>query len=151
MRDKYCMNDPHNLKRFLEAQDREYSTALQEMKNGEKRSHWMWYIFPQLKGLGSSYNSEYYGIKDLSEAIAYLLNDTLSERLEEISHALLDLKSNNALLIMGSPDHYKLKSSMTLFSSVQGSNPLFEKVLIKFFEGKKSRRTLQILQDRKPT
>lgn len=145
------MKDAHNLKRFLDAQERDYSIALQEIKNGEKRSHWMWYIFPQIKGLGRSYNAEFYGINDLSEAIAYLLNDTLSERLEEISHALLDLKGNDALLIMGNPDHHKLKSSMTLFSSVPGSNPVFEKVLIKFFYGKKSRKTLQILQDRKLT
>jgi len=139
----------HNLKRFLDAQERDYSIALQEVKNGEKRTHWMWYIFPQLKGLGHSYNAEYYGIKDLSEAIAYLLNDTLRERLEEISHTLLDLKGNDALLIMGSPDHHKLKSSMTLFSSVPGSNPVFEKVLEKFFEKRKSRRTLKLLQERK--
>ncbi len=145
------MNDPHNLKRFLDAQERDYPIALHEIKNGEKQSHWMWYIFPQLKGLGRSYNAEYYGIKDLSEAIAYLLNDTLSERLEEISIALLELKSRDALKILGSPDHYKLKSSMTLFSSVPGSNPVFEKVLIKFFEGKKSRRTLEILKDTKFT
>ena len=143
------MYDPHNLKRFHDAQERDYSIALEEIKKGEKRSHWMWYIFPQLKGLGRSYNAEFYGINDLSEAIAYLLNDTLSERLEEISHALLDLKGNDALLIMGNPDHHKLKSSMTLFSSVPGSNPVFEKVLIKFFQGRKSRKTLEILNKEK--
>ncbi len=143
------MKDPHNLKRFLDAQEQDYPIALEEIKNSEKRSHWMWYIFPQLKGLGRSYNAEYYGIKDLSEAIAYLLDDTLSERLEEISSALLELKSNDALKIMGSPDHHKLKSSMTLFSSIPGANPVFEKVLSKFFEGSKSRRTIQILQERK--
>ena len=142
------MIDLYNLKRFLDAQERDYPTALQEIKNGKKQSHWMWYIFPQLKGLGRSYYADYYGIKDLSEAIAYLENDTLRERLEEISNALLELKDNDALKIMGNPDHHKLKSSMTLFSSVPGSNPVFEKVLIKFFEGRKSRRTLEMLQER---
>ncbi|MFN4763706.1 DUF1810 domain-containing protein [Gillisia sp. Q332] len=141
------MKDQYNLQRFLDAQKHDYSIALQEIKNGRKQSHWMWYIFPQLKGLGCSYNADYYGIADLSEAIAYLENKTMRERLEEISKALLEIIDNDALLIMGNPDHHKLKSSMTLFSSVPGSNPVFEKVLIKFFEGRKSRRTLKILQE----
>ncbi len=143
------MKDPHNLKRFLDAQERDYPIALKEIKNGSKQSHWMWYIFPQLKGLGQSHNADYYGIIDLSEAIAYLENETLRERLEEISNAVLDLKDDNALRIMGTPDHHKLKSSMTLFSMVPDSSEVFAKVLEKFFEGKKSRRTLQILKDRK--
>ena len=142
------MKDPHNLKRFLDAQEQDYLIALQEIKNGKKQSHWMWYIFPQLKGLGRSYNADYYGIQDLSEAKAYLENDTLRARLEEISQALLELNGNDALLIMGNPDHHKLKSSMTLFSSVPGSDPVFEKVLIKSFEGRKSRRTLELIQER---
>lgn len=140
------MKDPHNLKRFLDVQERDYPIALQEIKKGEKRTHWMWYIFPQLKGLGRSYNADYYGIKDLSEAKAYLENDTLKERLEEISSVFLSLESNDALKIMGSPDHYKLKSSMTLFSAVPGSSPVYEKVLVKFFEGRKSGRTVARLK-----
>ena len=106
----------------------------------------MWYIFPQLKGLGRSYNAEYYGINDLSEAKAYLENDTLRERLEEISNALLEVESNDVLKIMGTPDHHKLKSSMTLFSLVPGSNPIFIQLLNKFFEGKTCIRTIQIIQ-----
>jgi uncharacterized protein (DUF1810 family) len=142
------MKDQYHLQRFLDAQKHDYSIALHEIKNGRKHSHWMWYIFPQLKGLGRSYNADYYGITDLSEAIAYLENETLRERLEETSKALLEIIGNDALLIMGNPDHHKLKSCMTLFSSVPGSNPVFKKVLIKFFEGRKSRRTLKILQER---
>lgn len=145
---KNIMVDLYNLQRFLDAQDQDYLTALQEIKNGKKYSHWIWYIFPQLVGLGSSYNSEYYGIKDLSEAKTYLENDKLRERLEEISSALLDHNENDALKIMGSPDHGKLKSSMTLFSSVPGSNPVFENVLIKYFKGWKSRRTLELIRER---
>jgi uncharacterized protein (DUF1810 family) len=105
----------------------------------------MWYIFPQLKGLGQSHNSYFYGISDLSEAKAYLANPLLGERLIEIAGALLDLESNDALDIMGTPDHYKLKSSMTLFSSVPNSNAIFTKVLEKFFQGRMSRRTLKLL------
>lgn len=139
------MKDPHNLKRFLDAQERDYHIALQEIKNGEKRSHWMWYIFPQLKGLGKSYNSSFYGIKDLSEATAYLADPLLGERLVEISKALFKLDSNDALEIMGSPDHFKLKSCMTLFSLVVNSDPIFTQVLDKYFQGRMSRRTLKLL------
>ena len=139
------MKDLHGLKRFLDAQQRDYPIALNEIKNGRKQSHWIWYIFPQLKGLGRSYNADYYGINDLSEAKAYLANPLLGERLIEISGALLDLKSNDALEIMGTPDHYKLKSSMTLFSSIPNSDPIFTQVLEKFFQGGMSRRTLELL------
>jgi len=135
----------YNLIRFIEAQESDYKIALSEIKNGRKQSHWMWYIFPQLKGLGQSYNSDFYGINNLSETEAYLANPILGERLIEISGALLDLESNNALDIMGTPDHYKLKSSMTLFSSVPNSNAIFTKVLEKFFQGRMSRRTLKLL------
>lgn len=140
------MKNPHNLQRFLDAQERDYPIAFQEIQNGRKQSHWIWYIFPQLKGLGRSNYSNFYGIKDLAEAEAYLKNETLRERLEEISGALLELEDDDALRIMGSPDHHKLKSSMTLFSSVPGSAQVFAKVLEKFFDGKKSRRTIQKLR-----
>lgn len=135
----------YNLKRFSEAQERDYSIALNEIKNGKKQSHWMWYIFPQLKGLGRSSTSSFYGIKDLSEAKAYLNDPLLKARLIEISKALLDLESTDALSILGTPDHYKLKSSMTLFSLVPDSDPIFTEVLDKFFQGKLSRRTLKLL------
>jgi uncharacterized protein (DUF1810 family) len=135
----------YNLNRFIEAQESDYKIALREIKNGRKQSHWMWYIFPQLKGLGKSHNSDFYGINDISEAKAYLANPLLEERVIKIAGTLLDLKSNDALDIMGTPDHYKLKSSMTLFSSVPNSNHIFTQVLGKFFQGKMSRRTLELL------
>lgn len=137
--------DNHYLQRFKDAQERDYEIALGEIKNGKKQSHWMWYIFPQLKGLGSSSASNFYGLKDLSEAIAYLSEPILEYRLREISKALLILGSSDALIVMGSPDHFKLKSSMTLFSLVPNSDPIFTKVLEKFFQGRMSRRTLKLL------
>ncbi len=140
------MNDNFNLQRFKDAQDRDYEIALREIKNGRKQSHWMWYVFPQLKGLGQSYNSDFYSLKDLTEATAYLSDPLLGERLMEISKALFNLESNDALEVMGSPDHFKLKSSMTLFSLVPNSYPIFTQVLDKFFQGRMSRRTLKLLK-----
>ena len=106
----------HDLSRFLEAQESDYETALTEIKNGRKTTHWIWYIFPQLKDLGSSPNAKYYGIENLDEAKAYLKNETLRERLLEISQALLELEDDNIKRIMGSAiDARKLLSSMTLF------------------------------------
>lgn len=139
------MNDKFNLQRFKKAQERDYEIALREIQNGRKQSHWMWYIFPQLKGLGQSHFSSFYGIKDLSEATAYLADPLLGERLVEISKALYSLESNDALEIMGTPDHFKLQSSMTLFSLVPNSDPIFSQVLDKFFQGRMSRRTLKLL------
>src|SRR5690606_22826525 len=121
----------------------------QEMKNGRKQSHWMWYIFPQLRGLGRSDFSDYYGIADLIEAEKYLKNPTLHIRLEEITNVLLRLNENDALLIIGDPDHHKLKSSMTLFSTVPNSSAVFEKVLEKVFQGKKCKRTVEMLEKNK--
>jgi uncharacterized protein (DUF1810 family) len=134
-----------DLKRFLDAQQRDYATALIEIKAGHKRSHWMWYIFPQVTGLGFSEMSKRFAIKDLPEATAYLHHPVLGARLIEISKALLTLSGNNATTIMGSPDDMKLRSSMTLFSVVPVADPVFEAVLKKFFGGKKDQATLQLL------
>lgn len=134
-----------SLERFIEAQERDYSIALSEIKNGRKRSHWMWYIFPQVKGLGFSGTSRFYGIDNLKEAKEYLEHPVLGKRLIEISNELIHLKTNDAHAILGSPDDLKLKSSMTLFSLVPQSDPVFEKVLDKFFNGQKDEKTLQIL------
>ena len=135
-----------DLQRFLDAQESDYPTALSEIRRGHKSSHWMWYIFPQLKGLGQSPTSEYYGIHGLEEAREYLAHPLLGARLKEISEALLQLDTNDALQVMGSPDHQKLRSSMTLFSRA-GDDPVFEKVLQKFFEGKPDPRSLKMLED----
>lgn len=134
-----------SLQRFLDAHNKDYETALSEIKTGRKRSHWMWYIFPQIHGLGFSEISKLYSIKSLEEAEEYLHHPVLGKRLIEISKALLDLPSNNAHDIFGSPDDAKLKSSMTLFSSLPGTDPVFESVLEKFFYGEKDEKTLAII------
>lgn len=138
------MND---LKRFLEAQSDDYQRALSEIRNGSKRSHWMWYIFPQIAGLGFSYTSKFYAIKDQGEAESYLAHPTLGGRLIEISNALLEIEDRTANQIFGSPDDLKLKSSMTLFGALENTNPVFQKVLDKYFSGAKDQRTLAALSE----
>ena len=135
----------YNLERFIDAQQRDYATALNEINNGRKQSHWMWYIFPQLQGLGYSSTSKYFALKDMDEAEAYLKHPLLNSRLIEICNALLQLKTNDAHKIFGSPDDLKLKSSMTLFSEVPNANPVFQSVLDKYFNGRKDDKTLQLL------
>src|SRR6476469_7431294 len=112
------MPDEYNLKRFIDAQATSYANALSEIKNGRKRSHWMWYIFPQIQGLGFSETSRYYAIKDIDEAEEFLKDPVLGPRLLKICNELLQLRSNDAHSIFGSPDDLKLKSSMTLFSAL---------------------------------
>ncbi|TYZ05891.1 DUF1810 domain-containing protein [Hymenobacter lutimineralis] len=135
-----------NLQRFLDAQQRDYATALAEIRAGRKRSHWMWYIFPQIQGLGYSETARFYAIQNRQEAEAYLQHPVLGPRLVEISEALLALESNDATRIMGSPDDMKLRSSMTLFGALAGANPVFQRVLDKLFEGEQDQKTLQILR-----
>ena len=134
-----------NLQRFLDAQKSSYQTALSEIKNGKKRSHWMWYIFPQIQGLGFSETSKFYAIKDVSEAEDYLQHPVLSARLIEISTVAAQLSANNATQVFGSPDDMKLKSSMTLFAALDQSDSVFQQVLNKFFGGKQDVQTLQII------
>lgn len=136
----------YDLSRFLKAQERYYDTALLEIRSGRKRSHWIWYIFPQVKGLGFSSTSEFYGIDGLAEAKAYMENETLRRRLIEISEALLSLELSDAGVVMGYPDDLKLRSSMTLFGEAAPEEKVFLKVLDKFFGGKKDERTLEILK-----
>lgn len=133
----------HSLERFIEAQKRDYETALQEIKNGRKRSHWIWYIFPQVKGLGFSPTSEYYGIDGMKEAKAYWENDYLRAHLLEITQALLVLDESDPTEVMGYPDDLKLRSSMTLFSLVAKDEPVFQSVLDKYFGGEPDVQTLQ--------
>jgi uncharacterized protein (DUF1810 family) len=135
----------YDLSRFLKAQSEDYAAALAEIKAGRKRSHWMWYIFPQIDGLGFSSTSKYYAIADIKEAAAYLADPTLGPRLIEISSALLELRGNNATEIFGAPDDMKLRSSMTLFSRVENGDAVFAAVLDKFFAGAPDKRTLDIL------
>lgn len=132
-----------NLERFIKAQENSYNQALNEIKMGEKKTHWMWYIFPQIKGLGFSEISNYYAIEDLDEATAYLENKILKQRLIEISKALLKLETNNPIEIFGVIDSIKLKSSMTLFSLVSNES-IFENILEKFYEGEKDEKTIEL-------
>jgi uncharacterized protein (DUF1810 family) len=141
------MTKENKLKRFIEAQEADYQIALSEIKNGRKQSHWMWYIFPQIHGLGLSETSKFYAIINIKEAEEFLMHPILGERLIEICNKLLELKSNDANKIFGSPDDLKLQSSMTLFSSLHNSNPVFQSVLEKFFNGKKDNKTLQIITE----
>lgn len=135
----------YDLERFLKAQKMDYDTALAEIRSGQKRSHWIWYIFPQILGLGRSEIAVYYSIKDRGEAVAYMQDPVLREHLLEISEALLKLQSNDPLRVMGFPDNLKLKSSMTLFAEVAPEYSVFQKVLDKYFGGEKDLRTLSIL------
>lgn len=130
------------LQRFIEAQNDSYDQALKEIRNGRKLTHWIWYIFPQMKGLGFSYNSEYYGIASLQEAKDYLENELLRKRLFEITESLLMHKGKDIESIMVDIDAMKLKSSMTLFDAVQPGG-IFGEVLDEFYGGERCRRTLE--------
>ena len=131
--------------RFIKAQENSYNHALEEIKNGRKKSHWIWYIFPQLKGLGSSEISKYYSIRSRNEAEEYIKHPVLGSRLIEISNELLKLDTNSADDVMGWPDNMKLKSSMTLFALVS-DNDIFRRVLDKFFDGEMDEFTVQNLK-----
>ncbi len=136
---------PNTLDRFTEAQARNYHDALTEIRSGRKRSHWMWYVFPQIQGLGFSETARFYALQDAREAAAYLAHPVLGPRLREISHALLGLDSTNARAIMGSPDDLKLRSCMTLFATLPGADPVFQQVLDRFYGGARDEQTLRIL------
>ena len=136
---------PHNLQRFLSAQEYDYSIALREIQNGRKQSHWIWYIFPQIKGLGSSYQSQFYGIANRQEAEAYLAEPTLNARLREITLALLEHKDKTAQQILGDIDAKKVLSSMTLFDAIT-PNDIYADALNTFFAGKRCNQTLEYLQ-----
>ncbi len=136
-------------KRFVEAQDSGwsgYAQALKEIRGGRKMSHWIWYVFPQMKGLGRSYNSNYYGIMSLAEAEACLAHELLGQRLREISSALLSVEGKTAQEILGKPDDMKVCSCMTLFDLV-APDDVFAEVLNKYYDGKRCRRTLRMLEN----
>lgn len=135
----------YDLERFLKGQARNYESALREIREGCKRSHWMWYVFPQIQGLGFSSTAQYYAIRDIGEARAYLQHPVLRERLLEISNALLALDTHNASEVFGWPDDLKLRSSMTLFAEAEPECDVFQKVLDQYFQGRKDERTLEIL------
>ena len=137
------MVSSNNLSRFIEAQENTYSDALSEIRNGRKRTHWMWFIFPQIKGLGNTQMSVKYSINDINEAIFYINHPILGNRLKEITGELLKIKDKSALDIFGSPDDKKLKSCMTLFS-IASQDSIFRQVLSQFFNSEKDGKTLDI-------
>lgn len=141
------MVEEPNLTRFLTAQATDYDQALAEIRAGRKRSHWMWYIFPQLAGLGYSSLAQLYGINGLQEAADYLAHPVLGSRLVAIAHALLGIEGKTATQIMGTPDDLKLRSSMTLFNAVEPTNPVFQAVLDKYYNGEPDPRTLTALKN----
>lgn len=137
-----------NLDRFIDAHNDDYTRALNEVKRGRKLTHWMWYIFPQIAGLGMSETAQYYEIKSLDEARAYLNNELLRSHLIEISNALLELYTNDPVEVFGDVDSLKLKSSMTLFSYIS-DNEIFNKVIDKYFNGNKDLTTVSICEEMK--
>lgn len=140
------MNDPFNLERFVEAQAAAYQQALAEIRAGHKRSHWMWFIFPQIAGLGSSPASKHFAIKSRAEAEAYLAHPVLGVRLLECTGALLALQAHSASEVFGPPDDLKLKSSMTLFAGVSAPRSIFERVLDTFFAGQRDANTVRLME-----
>ena len=133
------------LDRFLDAQRGDYAAALAEVRRGRKTSHWMWYIFPQIAGLGQSSTARYYSIRDLEEAREYYAHPVLGQRLREISGVLLELRGSDPVAVFGGIDSMKLKSSMTLFAMAAPDDPIFQQVLDKYYGGEQDALTLRIL------
>jgi uncharacterized protein (DUF1810 family) len=139
--------DPFDLGRFTSAQERVYETVLAELRSGWKRSHWMWYIFPQIAGLGHSSTSKHYAIKSIEEAQAYLNHPILGARLVECAEAVLAVQGRSVSQIFGYPDDMKLKSSMTLFAAVaEDPHSVFVRILEKYFHGEQDGMTLHQLK-----
>lgn len=138
-----------DIERFRKPNEAAYKTALKEIKNGLKESHWIWYIFPQLKGLGMSHYSEFYGIEDLEEATNYLNDPILGTRLIEITESLLNLHAPNMIDIVGYPDVLKVQSCMTLFELVENAPSVFGEVLDFYYDGKRDDNTLRLLEEHK--
>lgn len=142
------MADPHNLQRFVDAQAGVYDRALAEIRAGHKTSHWMWFVFPQLKGLGSSPTAEHYGIVSLEEGRAYLAHPLLGPRLGEIAAAAVALEGRTARAVFGTPDDLKLRSSLTLFDAAVPNEAVFSQALDALCDGMRDARTLEMLSGR---
>ena len=139
------MDDPFDLQRFVDAQDRVYDGVLAELRAGAKRSHWIWFIFPQLSGLGSSSTAELFGIESLEEARAYLAHPVLGPRLRECARLVASIEDRSVDEVFGWPDNLKVRSSMTLFTRATDDNADFLAVLEKFYGGQQDPRTLQLI------
>ncbi len=139
-------DDPFDLERFLSAQAGIYPAVLAELRGGRKRTHWMWFIFPQIAGLGRSPTSEHYAIKSRQEAGAYLSHTVLGPRLRECAGLVLAVQGRSVAEIFGYPDDLKLRSSMTLFAQVAEPDSVFQRVLDKYFDGQQDRRTIELMR-----
>ncbi|MFZ2956913.1 MAG: DUF1810 domain-containing protein [Candidatus Ozemobacteraceae bacterium] len=139
-------DDPFDLHRFLLAQENSYDSVLSELRNGQKRTHWMWYVFPQLVGLGNSEISKHYAVKSVEEARHYLAHPILGKRILECAETVLAIQKRPISEIFGYPDDLKLKSSMTLFLFASNSRSVFSKVIEKYFNRERDERTLKILE-----
>lgn len=139
------MSNQNDLQRFIAAQESKYESALKEIRQGKKQTHWMWFVFPQIQGLSLSDTAKFYAIHNIEEAAAFINHPVLGSRLIAICKELLLLGNNNAFSILGSPDDMKLKSSMTLFGALQNPDPVFQQVLDKFYGGAKDKKTLRII------
>jgi uncharacterized protein (DUF1810 family) len=137
--------DPYDLNRFVQAQEEDYAQAFAEIRSGRKRSHWMWYVFPQFDGLGHNAMSKRYSIKSVAEAQAFLRHPTLGPRLVECCEAALGVEGRSAHEIFGSPDDFKLRSCATLFARVSPGGSVFDRLLDKYFEGARDDRTLRLM------
>jgi len=139
--------DLFDLSRFVHAQERIYASVLAELRSGQKRSHWMWFVFPQIHGLGHSQTAQHYAIKSIEEALQYLSHPILGTRLLECTEAVLAVEGRSASAIFGYPDDMKLKSSMSLFASIaENPHSVFIRVLEKYFNGEPDERTLALLE-----
>ena len=138
--------DSFDLERFTRAQAEIYPQVLAELGDGQKRTHWMWFIFPQIAGLGHSTTAQYYAIRGLAEARQYLDHPVLGPRLDECAEAVLAIQGRSALEIFGSPDNLKLRSCMTLFACITEPGSVFMRVLDQYFSGERDLRTLQLLE-----
>ncbi len=143
--DPRSSDDPYGLTRFVRAQENDCAQALEEMRGGRKRTHWMWYIFPQLDGLAFSSTSKHYAIKSLEEAKAYLAHPLLGPRLLECAEAVVHIEGRSATDIFGSPDDLKLRSCATLFACVSPRDSVFDRLLRKYYRGGRDGKTLQLL------
>ncbi len=143
--ESHSADDPCDLGRFLRAQDEDFEQALSEIKSGKKRTHWMWYIFPQFDGLGFSSTSKHYAIKSLEEARAYLDHPVLGARLRECAEALVAVEGRSATEIFGCPDDLKLRSCATLFACISPRGSVFERLLEKYYDGRRDDKTLRLL------
>lgn len=138
--------DEFDLNRFLEAQEASYATALQELRSGKKRTHWIWYVFPQLRGLGTSSMSAKYGMSGLREARLYLAHPVLGQRLRESTEVMLGHQASSAESVLGELDAAKFRSCLTLFSLAEPTTQVFNAALDRFFSGLRDRKTLDLLE-----